>query len=538
MKTFVQGVLSLLFYLTVSFLVTLTTTSLDNVTVTAMADQDMVVRVYYWNGVSGKRFVEKRSFGSILRRSDQPATVKISLNNSPVKAVRIDFGERPCRVRIFRIGLYSHFFPGREYGPEEIAAHFTANGAVSRFEQQGDHVLLLAGENDPQILLQDSLGRASRMVRYVLPAILAGVFFLILRAVRPGNLAALRLLQAKPVATGRNYDCLDGLRGFAALLVVADHTMGRFTGMGLMGVWIFFTLSGFLLARSFVRQPGMVLDPQYMQTYCLRRMQRILPMYFSYIVIFFLLAGRFNSGLRHLFFLEGAGHLWTIPQEMFFYLLLPGVLIFNYLVLAGRSRLIVIVLLVASFCCSQFLSRDIVRLYGLGKDLKAYVEAFLIGIAASYFYFGVMEEQVITATWLRRILGWTGLVLLCSIPLWPFRPVAGINSFLAHNFPLLTMMLAAVLILLPLLTGESVLSRLLSLSWLRAIGIVGFSYYLLHPKVITLFKRTADYYLDRVVTGLPLFLATGVMTYLLAVLTFSYIEYPFIRPQGTAGKQS
>ncbi len=29
-----------------------------------------------------------------------------------------------------------------------------------------------------------------------------------------------------------NYDALDGLRGLAALLVVADHTCARFMGVG------------------------------------------------------------------------------------------------------------------------------------------------------------------------------------------------------------------------------------------------------------------------------------------------------------------
>jgi peptidoglycan/LPS O-acetylase OafA/YrhL len=96
---------------------------------------------------------------------------------------------------------------------------------------------------------------------------------------------------------------LDGLRGLAILLVIICHYVADsshaplgFVGdhlftilrLGWSGVDLFFVLSGFLIG-------GILLDsrnaPNYFRTFYLRRVHRILPVYYSWIFLYVLLVG-------------------------------------------------------------------------------------------------------------------------------------------------------------------------------------------------------------------------------------------------------
>ena len=71
---------------------------------------------------------------------------------------------------------------------------------------------------------------------------------------------------------------------------------------------------------------------------------------------------------------------------------------------------------------------------------------------------------------------------------------------------------------------------------LRAVGIVGFSFYLLHPQVISVVRGLSTYFTSYYPTGIILFLTSGIVTYLLSVFTYSYIERPFIALAQNRGK--
>ena len=158
------------------------------------------------------------------------------------------------------------------------------------------------------------------------------------------NLAAPKIDQSR----------LDFLRGFAAVYVVVNHTRGAFyaggerilagphgpfevamvallqvTALGAEAVILFFVLSGFAMAHSVGRSRGAA-------GFYLRRLVRIWPPYIA-ATLFALLVGRLvgiDAVERHfwqiLFYINPGQALvpqfWSLPYEVFFYLLCPLIL--------------------------------------------------------------------------------------------------------------------------------------------------------------------------------------------------------------------
>jgi len=135
---------------------------------------------------------------------------------------------------------------------------------------------------------------------------------------------------------------LDGLRGWAAMIVLAHHFWPGSvrwdpTG-GRVGVDIFFVLSGYLITRSLLRarnqnpgRPGPTLKEFYR-----RRIRRIVPVYYLALALaLFVPAERSLSLVWHAAFLSnlffvlkgryvGAGaHLWALAVEAHFYIFWP-----------------------------------------------------------------------------------------------------------------------------------------------------------------------------------------------------------------------
>jgi exopolysaccharide production protein ExoZ len=132
---------------------------------------------------------------------------------------------------------------------------------------------------------------------------------------------------------------LQALRAFAALCVVFLHVQFPFPWFptfGHRGVDIFFVLSGFVMAALCSRET--------VGTFAKRRLVRILPLYWSATIVYYLLAQHFHSAMRNAETLNAAmlaksllfipfyrpatgyepvlGVGWTLNYEMFFYAVL------------------------------------------------------------------------------------------------------------------------------------------------------------------------------------------------------------------------
>jgi peptidoglycan/LPS O-acetylase OafA/YrhL len=116
----------------------------------------------------------------------------------------------------------------------------------------------------------------------------------------------------------------DGIRGLACLIVLVVHSIALtypqsypyLTGCGKIGVWLFFTLSAYLLTHQFLYK-GFSKD--IIVSYFINRFFRIYPIFFIAAIAYYLFGTANINNERDLFLaitLQGGfGHLWIIPVQ-------------------------------------------------------------------------------------------------------------------------------------------------------------------------------------------------------------------------------
>jgi peptidoglycan/LPS O-acetylase OafA/YrhL len=361
---------------------------------------------------------------------------------------------------------------------------------------------------------------------------------------------------------------LDGLRGFAILMVVSIHyfydsggqlpplwhRLQSFFGLGWTGVDLFFVLSGFLIG-------GILLDartsPSYFKTFYLRRFFRIIPVYYLWIVLYLLLAwaagGFFRSKMQldagpvkswgiwaHFLFLQNLwihsyaplaswwfGASWSLAIEEQFYLVVP------FVIWSLSKRRLIIFLVFVVF--AALLCRILLRVFVPMSASAAYIlmpcraDALALGVlgAISWRDAGFRE-------WLSRntklLYGLFGALLagMGVLGIWfsshdgLFTQTVGYTWIALFYLSLLYVAMA---------DSGGWIARLARMAWLREWGRVSYCVYLIHPAVRYFCFRYLK--LDptrltgwRDVAGGLLAVA---VTYGIARLSWTFFEQPLLR---------
>ena len=260
------------------------------------------------------------------------------------------------------------------------------------------------------------------------------------RVGRLENSSALRRVfsDSDPLVIGsaRDYS-LDGIRAIAALFVFCAHatylnlmpSLLNFRGAGRAGVVLFFFLSAFLISGPFFRNPRKALTWQAWTTYGLRRLFRIVPLYYAVLFALFF-AGieplnrptlRANADLLalHLTFQKGLSIFWTIVVEMRFYVVLALILILSALVLEKLKNGRFVLALTGCLWLAGVVTGVIQDgyLWSLGIDKHAPV--FVAGVlTALFFHTSKIDPQTRVSKVLFECLAWCSAVaFVClSIP--------------------------------------------------------------------------------------------------------------------------
>src|ERR1700752_1639923 len=170
----------------------------------------------------------------------------------------------------------------------------------------------------------------------------------------------------KPVEGNQRYVAgLDGLRALAVLAVIAYHVNFGWAQGGLLGVGIFFTLSGYLITDLLLAQQAATGRMQLVH-FWQRRARRLLPALFVMLVVvttwvallersqLLLLRGAVEAAVGYVinwwliaqnssYFARFApptplGHLWSLAVEEQFYLIWPWLLWLGLLWFGRRGR--------------------------------------------------------------------------------------------------------------------------------------------------------------------------------------------------------
>lgn len=486
------------------------------------------IKVYHAN--SGP-FTEKKSSAPHAVQSFR-TEVRIDLGGSFPNRMRIDLGDRNGSAKLFEIKIVSHFDRPLILGPAQILERFTMDKPDVSMTLEGDHVAVASFADDPYIVSRDRL--FPRKYGFVSGAsfLFAIVLWMILRTPAPQRQAPSGAPHATPVkvAAPDHLDALDGLRGLAAILVIADHTWDGFKGTGASAVWIFFALSGFLLARPFIEDPGRVASLDYMSGYFSRRFKRIVPIYYVYIVVVFIFSKRFGLGLMHALFLEGDGHLWAIPQEILFYIALPASMLPFHFLLKKIPWMIPVSIFFTLVAWNRYVGTNVIWLLGMDHiRLELFFGVFLSGVLFSHVHAArskFMPDPSLFSKIAKPLASFLGSAIILFFLTFSTGSILGENVVYAQKYYGWYGFLAGFLVLCVVLSKDRFLNKILTFKPFRAIGVMGLSIYLFHPIVKILVEDVFLSLLNAKPRNFALFLSTLTVSYLLSTYTYANMEKP------------
>jgi peptidoglycan/LPS O-acetylase OafA/YrhL len=347
----------------------------------------------------------------------------------------------------------------------------------------------------------------------------------------------------------------DGLRAIAVLLVFLHHkAMAEDSGLGHLGVWIFFALSGFLIIDILTTQRRRI-DARTttfsaeLKRFLYRRTLRIFPIYY---LLLFTLAILMTMGFAgpelaggmpyHFFYLSNFwiadvlhgwpgrySHLWSLSIEEQFYL------VFAPMLLAVRARWHMRI-------CGAVLVIGVAALYLMKSTGDAAIVIYTHPLTNFWLLaLGGMGGALIRRSrWFKRVLAPPPVVLLLTVciallcvqePGWEQadNPMQFTVSYAFYG-ACITLLVCAVA------SGnrDSLLVRFLEVKPLAALGRISYGFYLYHafipdfarsPRIIALFGAEGIPWWARwlcVVAGFSL-------TVGLAKLSWHFIEAPILK---------
>lgn len=343
---------------------------------------------------------------------------------------------------------------------------------------------------------------------------------------------------------------MDGVRGLAVLIVFLSHSSGRgealapflqFQGIGHIGVYLFFVLSGYLLADHLFHEYG-VNGNVSVKNFLIRRCCRIMPLYYFVLTLLILyqeITGRLNKQylhidggwvgyLQHLLFYKGDGLFWTLPTEFMFYFLLPFAVI---LIVHFGSKAITWMMGVATlyFIWFVLITLQIIppnyalKLVHISHHSQ-FLDVFLCGVFAAWLSRTKAYKNLVFNNGHQIDMAGTvllGAVLAASVILVSYDFLGFDRPMYAFRWLSFPIGLAFGFTIMAINVGGK-LDAFFKLGLLRFMGIVGFSWYLIHFLVFQIINSI-------VIQPSIRFVLSFVLCAMFSTILFALIEAPFIQ---------
>ena len=280
----------------------------------------------------------------------------------------------------------------------------------------------------------------------------------------------------KAIQIEQRINWLDGWRAIAVAIVILSHVSGvynwRFELPGKLGVYIFFSISGYIVTRLLLKERAASgrID---ISGFYLRRAARILPPLVIFIAACLLLGrGGMDGALRSATFTCNVaigpgdcgwifGHTWSLAFEEQYYLLLP-------LFLAGRRRWLFALTIPLALAPFIFPLNFIGRI----GFLQIYM---LLGLGAA-----VAANEKRAFGLLTKVPSWVSIALLALSGAWIILPPGLIQMLTGTLVPF------AVVVSVFALPMRSQIARLILASVpMRTVGLWSYTLYLWQQLALT-----------------------------------------------------
>ncbi len=359
---------------------------------------------------------------------------------------------------------------------------------------------------------------------------------------------------------------LDGLRGLAILLVVLLHYFAntargqqplvfkyfaRAFGMGWAGVDLFFVLSGFLIG-------GILLDARpskrYFSTFYLRRIHRIFPLYYLWLVLFglFLFLGftvggsplafsrldlshfpRYLVFVQNFFYQKGPleihwlSQTWSLAVEEQFYLVAP--LLIRFLSVRRLTQVLLCTILLA----------PVLRFFVFGYMDHGFVYAVMsMPCRADDLAMGILAAVAIRSAWFPAFLArhprFLSKVFLCAA-----LGMCGWIWWLMHpmSLPSVTLGLSWLgffwlsLMLVVLCEPAGWIARIFRWGFLQRAGVLSYCIYIAHSSLNEILHRALRHDTHRMDDwkGFLVTASAALLVWLVASVSWKYFENPLLQ---------
>ncbi|PBQ32569.1 hypothetical protein CNR22_12570 [Sphingobacteriaceae bacterium] len=340
------------------------------------------------------------------------------------------------------------------------------------------------------------------------------------------------------------FSTLDGFRGLAAIFILCFHSMFPIFSALWIGVPMFFVLSGFLITRILIQEKN---SPDFLKTFYLKRALRIFPIYYLALLISVVWGMLVNADLSKLplflIYLQNftisnnvlpdycngiMNHTWSLSSEEIFYVFWPLLILIiptqkiRWLIIFIGVACLLYKIILLSFFYNEFTSQL------LQLSLAGNLDALMAG---SFLGFLSLEKAFFDQKYFPWKIFIPSICLLVAVVI--TNNIDFVNSkFLAIAKATLSVVAVVVSYFLIWFVSRenstSFIHLVFRMRFLQFTGKISYGIYLYHALVFGI-TASCVYHFKLQVNAIPLFLFELLITYLMAVVSWYFIEKPILR---------